>query len=77
MVQFRYDGRMLNLVSENGKHYPIGKNFHCRRLMQSEFVSQTIGHHMQLSHDVEVSKVGAGVDDGIGDPDDVQPGPDV
>ena len=46
-------------------------------LMQSGFVSQTIGHHMQVSHDVEVSKVGAGVDDGVGNPDDVQPGPDV
>ena len=50
-----------------------GVKMHAQCLMQSGFVSQTIGHHMQASHDVEVSKVGAGV----GNPDDVQPGPDV
>ena len=54
-----------------------GVKMHAQCLMQSGFVSQTIGHHMQASHDVEVSKVGAGVDDGVGNPDDVQPGPDV
>ena len=35
--------------------------------MQSKFVSQTIGHYMQAASRVmEVSKVGAGVDDGVG-----------
>ena len=50
-----------------------GVKMHAQCLMQSGFVSQTIGHYMQASHDVEVSKVGGGV----GNPDDVQPGPDV
>ena len=54
-----------------------GVKMHAQCLMQSGFVSQTIGHHMQASHDVEVSKVGIGIDDGVGHPDDVQPGPDV
>ena len=57
-----------------------GVLMHAQCLMQSKFVSQTIGHYMQASRVMEVSKVGAGVNDGVGHIDIldyVQPGPDV
>ena len=58
-----------------------GVLMHAQCLMQSKFVSHTIGHYMQAASRVmEVSKVGAGVNDGVGHIDIldyVQPGPDV
>ena len=53
-----YESRCLQMT---------GVLMHAQCLMQSKFVSHTIGHYMQAASRVmEVSKVGAGVDDGVG-----------